>query len=90
MQCQTRNEQLYKLKENMMNDIEYTKRGLLTRILFLIIWPAFLIFLVDGLGLFSILSEKLGYATTEALLWFLLFIPIIPIIKYCYRYYRSK
>ena len=69
-----------------MQSNNYTKKGILTRIILFLVWFAFLVFLVDGLGYFPLLVEKFGYAVVEIILLIVVVIPAIPILLYVRRY----
>lgn len=73
----------------MQND-KYTKKGLIKRIILFLVWLVFLVFIVDGLGFFSVLEERLGYAVIETLLLLLVIIPAISILLYIKSYLRYK
>lgn len=73
-----------------MNSKKYTHKGLLTRILVFFLWFGLLVFNIDGLGYFTVIAGKIGYALTEVILWLLVFVPATPIILYVWRYLRNK
>lgn len=72
------------MKEN------YCRKGLLIRILLFLLWFGVLTFIVDGLGYFPVLEEKLGYTITEIMLWVLVLIPAVPVAKYTWGYFHRK
>ena len=69
-----------------MQSNNYTKKGILTRIMLFVVWFTILVFLVDGLGFFPLLVEKFGYVVVETVLLIVVVIPAIPIILYVWRY----
>lgn len=74
----------------IMDMKHYSSKGLIVRILLLFVWVGFLIFLVDGLRLFGVLSGILGYGVTEILLWVLVLVPAVFVALYGWRYFSLK
>lgn len=72
-----------------MEDSNYTKKGLITRICLFLLWVGVLVFIVDGLGYFPILVNVIGYALTEGLLLLFVIIPLVNIIIYARKYRHS-
>lgn len=73
-----------------MSDSKYTLKGLLMRVGGFVLWLGLLVFLVDGLGYFPVLEEKLGYAVTETMLWVLVLIPAAVAFRYWRKYRKLK
>lgn len=73
-----------------MDGSKYTRKGLLIRILMFLLWVGVLVFIVDGLGYFPVLEEKLGYVLTEGLLLLLVIIPLYIVIVYASKYLRRR
>lgn len=73
-----------------MDGSKHTRKGLLIRILMFLLWFCVLVFIVDGLGYFPVLEEKLGYVLTEGLLLLLVIIPLYIVIVYASKYLRRR
>lgn len=73
-----------------MSDSKYTLKGLLMRVGGFVLWLGLLVFLVDGLGYFPVLEEKLGYVVTETMLWVLVLIPAAVAFRYWRKYRKLK
>lgn len=77
-------------KEQTTATHHYTRKGLWTRILLVCLWLGILIGMVDGLGYFPVMADRLGVALTEILLWGLVLIPALPVAAYAKRLYRQR
>lgn len=73
-----------------MNKTKRTKKGLALRIAFFALWFLFLVFLMDGLGLFPHLTAIFGYTVTEVILWALVLVPLLSVVRYTWRYYHER
>ena len=73
-----------------MNERKYTRKGVLVRTALLILWFLFLVALVDGVGLFSVMANNLGYVATEIILWIAVLLVAIPVALYAWRYFEKK